>query len=56
MPSKIKFIKELLSMAPPIRAKPKFPHNQSLPSECFHKLLILILQREDRMEIAITEN
>ena len=31
-----------LSMALPIRARPRFPHSQSLPSGSFHKPLILI--------------
>ena len=30
-------IKDLLNMAPPIRARPRFTHNQSLPSGSFHK-------------------
>ena len=32
------------------------PHNQSLPWGSFHKPLILIHQRADRMETTITEN
>ena len=43
-------------MAPPIRARPRFPHSQSLPSGSFHKPLILIHQRADRMKATITEN
>ena len=43
-------IKDLLSMAPPIRTRPRFPHSLSLPSGSFHKALILIQQRADRME------
>ena len=31
-----KLIKDLLSLAPPIRTRPSFPH-QSLPSRSFHK-------------------
>ena len=43
-------------MAPPIRTRPRFPYSQSLPSESFHKPLILIHQRADRMKTTITEN
>ena len=39
-----------------IRTRPSFPLSQSLPSESFHKPLILIHQRADRMKITITEN
>ena len=42
-------------MAPPIRARPRFPNSQFLPSESFYKPLILLPQKEDRME-TITEN
>ena len=55
-PSTENCIKDLPSMAPPIRTRPWFPHNQSLPSGSFHKPLILIHQRADRMKNAITEN
>ena len=43
-------------MAPPIRARPIFPHSQSVPSGNFHKPLIPIHQRADRMKATITEN
>ena len=33
-----------------------FPHGQSLPSGSFHKPLILLHQRADRMKTTITEN
>ena len=36
-------------------ARPSFPHSQSLPSGTFHKPLILIHQREERMKITITD-
>jgi len=36
------WIKDLLCTAPPIRARPSFPLNQSLPSGNFHMPLILI--------------
>ena len=49
------WIKDLLSMAPPIRRKPSLPFNQSLPSRSFHKPLILIHQRADRLKTTITE-
>ena len=45
-----------LSMGLPIRIKPSFPHSKSLPSGSFHKPIILILQRADKMKIKITEN
>ena len=47
--------KDLLSMAPPFRTRPSFPHSQSLPLGSFHKPLILKLQRVDRMKTTITE-
>ena len=43
-------------MAPPIRARPRFSHNQSLSSVSFHKPFILLHQRAGRMETTITEN
>ena len=55
-PSTENWIKDLLSMAPPIRTRPSFPLSQSLPSGSFHKPLILIHQRADRMKTTITEN
>ena len=41
-PSTENWIKDLVSMALPIRTRPSFPHSQSLPSGSFHKPLILI--------------
>ena len=55
-PSIEKWIKDLLSMTPPIRTRPSFPPSQSLPSGSFHKPLILIHQRADRMKTTVTEN
>ena len=55
-PSTENWIKDVLSMALPIRARPNFSHSQSLPSGSFHKPLILICQRADRMKTTITEN
>ena len=49
-------IKDLLSMALPIRRRPSFPLSQSLPSGSFHKPLILLHQRADRLKTTITEN
>ena len=40
----------------PIRTRPSFPLNQFLPSGSFHKSLILICQRADKMKTTITEN
>ena len=55
-PSTENWIKDLLSMAPPIRTRPSFPLSQSLTSGSFHKPLILLHQRADRMKTTITEN
>ena len=44
-PSIENWIKDLLSMASPIRTRPSFPLSQSLPSGSFHEPLILIHQR-----------
>ena len=54
--SRENLIKDLLSMAPPIRTRPRFPHSQSLPSGSFYKPLILLHQGADRMKATITEN
>ena len=48
--------KDLLSMALPIRTRPSFPLSQCLPSGSFHKPLILLHQRADKMETTIPEN
>ena len=42
--------KDLLSMAPPIWTRLNFPLGQCLSSGSFHKPLILLHQREDRMK------
>ena len=55
-PSTENWIKDLLSMALPIRTRPSFPHSQSLPSGSFHKPVILLQQMTDRMKTTITEN
>ena len=56
-PSTENWVKCLLSMAPPIRTRPRFPHSLwDLPSGGFHKALILIHQRADRIKTTITEN
>ena len=55
-PSTENMIKDLLTMAPPIRTGPSFPLSQSLASRSFHKPLILFNQRADRLKITITEN
>ena len=52
----LNWIKDLLSMAPPIRTRPSFPLSQSLLSGSFHKPLILLHQRSDRLKTTITEN
>ena len=53
-PSTGNWIKDLLSMAPSIRTRPSFPLSQSLPSGSFHKLLILLHQRANRLKTTIT--
>ena len=55
-PSTENWIKDLLSMAPLIRTRPSFPLSQSLPSGSFHKPLIILHQRADRLKTTITEN
>ena len=50
------WIKDLLSTAQPIRTRLSFPLSQSIPSGSFHKPLILLHQRTDRMKTTITEN
>ena len=44
-PSTENRIKDLLSMAQPIRTRPSIPLSQSIPSRRFHKPLILLHQR-----------
>ena len=46
-PSTENWIKDLLSMALPLRTRPSFPLSQSLPSGSFHKPLILIRGQPD---------
>ena len=55
-PSIEDWIKDLLSMASLIRTRPSFPLSQSLLSGSFHKPLVLLHQRADRMKTTITEN
>ena len=56
-PSAENWIKDLLSMALPTRARTSFNHSQSLPRRgSLHKPLILIHQRADRMKTKITGN
>ena len=55
-PSTENWIKDLLSMVLPIRTKPSFPLSQSLPLGGFHKPLILLHQKADRLKATITEN
>ena len=50
------WIKDLLSMALPVTTRPNFPLSQSLPLGSFHKPLILLHQRADRLKTTITEN
>ena len=54
-PSTGHWIKDLLSMAPAIRTRPSPPLSQPLSSGSFHKPLILLHQRADRLKTTITE-
>ena len=55
-PSTENWIRDLLSMALPIRTKPSFPLSKSPPSASFHKPFILLHQMEDRLKTTVTEN
>ena len=55
-PSRENCIKDLLNTALPIRTRPSFPLSKSLPSGRFHKPLVIIHQKADRMKTTITEN
>ena len=55
-PSTENLLKDLLSMAPPIRTRPFSPSSQSLPSGSFQESFILLHQRADRLKTTITEN
>ena len=55
-PSTESWIKDLLNMTLPIRTRPNFPLSQSLPSRSFHKPLILLHQRANRLNTTITAN
>ena len=55
-PSTENWIKDLQSMALPIKTGSSFPLSQSFPSGSFHKPLILIHQRQSRLKTSITEN
>ena len=52
-PSTENWIKDLLSMVPPIRTRPSLPHSQFLPLGSLHSPLTY--QRGDRMKTIITE-
>ena len=49
------WVKDLLSIAPPIRTRPSFPLRQSVPSGTFNKSLIFLHQRADRLKTIVTE-
>ena len=55
-PLRENWIKDLLNMAPPIRTRPDFLLSQSLLTGNFHKSLIIIHQRADRMKTSNTGN
>ena len=50
-PSIENWIKDLLNITLPIRTRPSFPLIESLLTGSFHKLLILLHQRADRLKI-----
>ena len=52
LPKNRNWMKDLLSMAPPIRTRPSFPFSQSLASEAS----MLLHQRAKRVKTTITEN
>jgi len=43
-------------IALPTRARPSFPHSQSLPSGSLYELLIFTHQRADRLKTTMREN
>ena len=55
-PSTKNWIKDLLRMTLPIRTRFSIPLSQSIPSGSFHKPLILLHQRADRLKTTLTEN
>ena len=55
-PSTENWMKDLLSMALPIRTWPSCPHSQSLPSGNFYKPLILIPQNESHFNCNFISN
>ena len=55
-PSTENQIKDLLNMALPIRTRPSFTLNQSLPTGSFYMPLTLLLQRADRMKTTVKGN
>ena len=55
-PSTENWVKDLLSMALPIRTRPSFPLSHFLPSGSFHQVLLLLHQRAHRLKTTLTEN
>jgi len=56
-PSTENWIKDLMSRPLGlVRTRPSFPLSQSLPSGSFHKPLIFLHQRADRLKTTITGN
>ena len=54
-PTTENWIKDLLSMALPIRTRPSYPLSQYIPKGSSHKPLIFFYQRADRLKTTITE-
>ena len=50
------WIKDLLILVLPLRIRPSFALSQYLPSGSFHKPLILLHQRADRLKTTMTGN
>ena len=55
-PSTESLIKDLLRVPPPIRTRLSFPLSQFLLLGTFHKPLILLHKRADKLKTTITEN
>ena len=55
-PSTENWIKGLLSMVLPTRTRLSFCLSQSFPTGSFHKPLILLHQRADRLKTKVTKN
>ena len=55
-PSTENWIKDILNLALPIRTRPSFPLSQSIALGSFHKPLIILHLRKDRLKTTLMEN